>query len=53
MLKECCEDKYFDLLLISEAERKALMRSYMITRYIVEENIFVVIFYKLLEQQMY
>ena len=51
--KQCCEEKHVDLLLIGEGEKntmflsKILIRSCMITHYIVEENIFVVIVYML------
>ena len=55
--KKCCEDKHVDLLLIGE-ERKSIMflskisiHSCVIIHYIVEENIFVVIVWKLSEQQ--
>ena len=51
--KKCCEDKHVDLLLIDEGDfkTKTLTYSCMITHYIVEENIFIVIVYKHLEQQ--
>ena len=55
--KNCCEEKHADLLLIGEEGKiqyvfiKDLILSYMIILYIVEENIFVVIVYKVLVQK--
>ena len=53
----CCEDKNIDLIEKGSKNRyvliKFLNKFIMITRYIVEDNIFVVIVYKLLEQQAY
>ena len=51
--KKCCEEKYVDLLLIGKIEKNTmflltiLIDSCMIIHYIVEENIFVFIFYTL------
>ena len=53
VLKQCCEEKLVDLLLIGEREKnikflsKISVDSCMIIHYIVEENIFVVIVYML------
>ena len=55
--KKCCEGKYVDLLLIAEGEKKhyVLIKDFntfmYIIHYIVEENIFVLIVRKFLEQQ--
>ena len=55
--KKCCEYKPVDLLLIDEEEKgtmflsKISTHSCMIMYYFVEEKVFVVIVYKLLEQQ--
>ena len=56
-MKKCCKDKHIDLLLIGEEGKgtmflsKISVYSCMITHYTVEERIFTVIVYKLLEQQ--
>ena len=53
--KKCCEDKHVALLLIGEENKSTMflskisIHSCMIIHYIVEENIFVVIAWKLLE----
>ena len=53
----CCEDKNIDLIEKGSKNRYVLIKFLntfiMITRYTVEDNIFVVIVYKLLEQQAY
>ena len=57
--QKCCEEKHVDLLLIGENERDTmflsniLTLSCMIILYIVKENIFVVIVYKLVVQKKY
>ena len=58
--KKCCEDKYVDLLLVEERGKNyhVLIKDfnrfmYDYTSYIVEENIFAVIVYKILEQKKY
>ena len=57
--KKCCEEKHVDLLLIGGEGKdtmflsKILILSCMIILYIAEENIFVVIVYKLLVQKKY
>ena len=49
--KQFCEEKHDDLLFLGEGEKnmmflsKILILSCMIIHYIVEENIFVIIFY--------
>ena len=56
--KKCCEGKQVDLLLIGEEGKRHHLKHFqisihscMITCYILEENIFVIIIYKPLERQ--
>ena len=52
-ITKCCKEKHVDLLLIGEEEKRhyVLIKDHMIILYITEENIFVIIFYKLLVQR--
>ena len=53
--KKCCEEKHVDLSLIGEEGKRhyVLIKNTFLQLYIVEENIFVVIVYKLLVQKKY
>ena len=56
-VKKCFEDKHVDFLSIGEGEKsnmflsKISTHSCMITHYIADKKLFVVVVYKLLEQQ--